>query len=191
MKIKLPSKYIVYVGLLVIGVIFVCLYGFNMPEKTSTILVSLGTGFVASALTAGLIDYINYSDFLNKRKYRRKLELNNLSISILLAARGVIHEYSNKNVDDIIYKLKTTIVNDNNVDVICNSIESMRERIKKEIETIRKCQDFLSLSGYFSDQEITFLCMSINYYDSNITTDRAQIVLNNIIKYLDMFKDTF
>lgn len=82
-------------------------------------------------------------------------------------------------------------ITEDNKDSIIQAVEMEREAIKKEIETIRNLQDYLSLSGFFTDKEIVFLCRSINYYHSKPTKDNIRFVLDNILKYFEMFGDTF
>ena len=41
------------------------------------------------------------------------------------------------------------------------------------------------------DKEIVFLCRSINYYHSKPTKDNIRFVLDNILKYFEMFGDAF
>ena len=82
-------------------------------------------------------------------------------------------------------------IKEDNQDNIIQAVGMECESIKKEIETIRMVQDYLSIYGFFTDKEVVFLCRSINYYQSTPTKENVKFVLDNIINYLKMFADTF
>ena len=183
------KKYI-YISIILVGVILFVIALLLKNAITTSILISIGTGLFSSGLTAGLIDLVNYIDFCKKKKYRRKIELHHLSFCMLIVARFVLGEHENKDINDILDKLSGIEITEDNKENMIQAIETERESIKKEIETIRKVQDYLSLSGFFSDMEIVFLCRSINYYQSVPTKENVRFILDNIMNYLKMFVDT-
>ena len=183
------KKYI-YCSIILIGIILFLIAVLIENPITSSILISAGTGLFSSGLTAGLIDLASYIDFSKKKKYRRKIELHHLSFYMLTAARFVIGEYDNKDIRDILDKISGIEITEDNQKNIIQAIGMERESIKKEIEAIRVVQDYLSLSGFFTDKEIVFLCRSINYYQSVPTKENVRFILDNIINYLKMFVDT-
>ena len=182
-------KYI-YLSIIVMGIILICITLAFQNVIVVNICLSIGTGLFSSALTAGLIDLSSYIRFKKRKSYRRKIELHYLSFHMLSLAQGVLKEYNNKNIKDLIVKLSNFKIDDNNVENVLLSIECHQADILKEIETIRKVQVYLSLSRYFDDSEIVFLCRSINYY-SHIGKDNLNFILDNVSKYLDMFSDTY
>ena len=184
------KKYL-YISLIVIGIILFIVAIILENAPISNILVGTGTGIFSSGLTAGLIDWANYIEFNKKKKYRRAIELHYLSFDMLMIAKSILGEHNNQNVKDIFCKLREVQITENNREIIIQAVEMKREAIKKEINTIRNVQDYLSLSGTFTDKEIVFLCRSINYYDSKLTKDNIRSVLDNILKYFEMFGDTF
>lgn len=183
------KKYI-YCSIILIGAFLFALTVLFENVIITSIFISIGTGLFSSGLTAGLIDLVNYIDFSKKKKYRRRIELHHLSFDMLMAARFIIGEHDNKDISDILDKMSGIQITEDNQDNIIQAVEMERESIKKEIETIREVQDYLSLSGFFTDKEIVFLCRSINYYQSAPTKENIRFVLDNIINYLKMFTDT-
>lgn len=184
------KKYL-YISIIATGIILFIVAIMLENATISNILVGTGTGIFSSGLTAGLIDWANYIEFNKKKKYRRAIELHYLSFHMLMTARLVLGEHDNKNIKDIHSKIIAIKITEDNKDSIIQAVEMEREAIKKEIETIRNVQDYLSLSGFFTDEEIVFLCRSINYYHSKPTKDNIRFVLDNILKYFEMFGDTF
>lgn len=180
-----------YVSIIATGIILFIVAIMLENATISNILVGTGTGVFSSGLTAGLIDWANYIEFNKKKKYRRAVELHYLSFHMLMTARLVLGEHDNKNIKDIHRKIIAIKITEDNKDSIIQAVEMEREAIKKEIETIRNVQDYLSLSGFFTDKEIVFLCRSINYYHSKPTKDNIRFVLDNVLKYFEMFSDTF
>lgn len=185
------KKIIIEVCILLLGVILILFSLTSKSNLTIDLLLSLGTGVTASSLTAGLIDWSNYLEFSKKKKYRRKLELSRLSSSMLLVAQGTLKEWGNKDIYDLVQKLsQLTITKENENDIIL-AIEAPRKYILKEIEAIQQTQGFLSLSQFFTDQEITFLCRSVNFYHSSVSTSNVNFVIENVREYLEMFSDAF
>lgn len=180
-----------YISIIATGIILFIVAFILKNETTSNILVGVGTGMFSSGLTAGLIDLSSYIEFNKKKKYRRAIELHYLSFHMLMTARLVLGEYDNNNIKDIHSKIMAIKITEDNKDSIIQAVEMEREAIKKEIETIGEVQDYLALSGFFTDKEIVFLCRSINYYHSKPTKDNIRFVLDNILKYFEMFGDTF
>lgn len=184
------KKYL-YISIITTGIILFIVAIMLENATISNILVSTGTGIFSSGLTAGLIDLANYIEFNKKKKYRRTIELNYLSYYMLMIAKFILDEHNDQNVKVILCKLRKVQITENNREIIIQAVENKREEIKKEIETIRNVQDYLSLSGFFTDKEIVFLCRSINYYHSKPTKDNIRFVLDNILTYFEMFGDTF
>lgn len=184
------KKYL-YISIIVTGIILFIVAIMLENATISNILVGTGTGIFSSGLTAGLIDLSSYIEFNKKKKYRRAIELHYLSFHMLMTARLVLGEHDDKNIKDIHSKIIAIKITEDNKDSIIQAVEMEREAIKKEIETIGEVQDYLSLSGFFTDKEIVFLCRSINYYHSKPTKDNIRFVLDNILKYFEMFGDTF
>ena len=180
-----------YISIIATGIILLIVAFIFKNATTSNILVGVGTGMFSSGLSAGLIDWANYIEFNKKKKYRRAIELHYLSFYMLMIAKFILGEHNNQNVNDILCKFRKVQITEDNRENIIQAVEMEREAIKKEIETIREVQDYLSLSGFFTDKEIVFLCRSINYYHSKPTKDNIRFVLDNILKYFEMFGDTF
>ena len=184
------KKYL-YISIIAAGIILFIVAIMLENATISNILVGTGTGIFSSGLTAGIIDWANYIEFNKKKKYRRAIELHYLSFYMLMIAKFILGEHNNQNVKDILCKLRKVQITEDNRENIIQAVEMEREAIKKEIETIGEIQDYLSLSGFFTDKEIVFLCRSINYYHSKPTKDNIRFVLDNILKYFEMFGDTF
>ena len=183
------KKMIIYISILVAGVVMGVLAVF-LNDIARTIFLSLGTGLIASALTAGVIDLSNFIDFGKKRSYRRKIELNHLSFEMFLLAQLITGEHTTKDINTLIIKLSEFDIKEDNTDYVLSYIDSKRNGILKELNTIRDIQNYLSLSGYFTDQEIAFLCRSINYYSQTPSKENVKAVIRNIVSYLEMFIDT-
>ena len=145
---------------------------------------------MSSALTAGLIDIFTQIDYRKRRKYRRVIELHYLSYYMLAVARSLTNEHDNKNYSFIIDKLSSYNLTGGERNDHISAVNGFREYIKKELDTISNNHDYLSLSGYFTDKEIVFLCRSINYYNIITTVDNIKYVIDNIVSYLKMFYDT-
>ena len=185
------KKIFIYISIFVIGLVLVITAISLKNDLVQTILLSLGTGMIASALTAGFIDLSNYIDFSKKRKYRRAIELNHLSFDMLSLSKLITGVYATKDVNVLINKLSDCEITEDNVNHVISCIDSQRKEIEQELSTIREVQDYLSLSGFFTDHEIVFLCRSINYYNSKPKKENARHVIDNIISYLKMFIDTY
>lgn len=184
------SKWCVYFLVFVCGIILIVFSQTICKGSLVSVLLSIGAGLVSSGLTAYFVDYANYLDFMRKRRYRRTIELDHLSFSMITVAQSIIGESNNRSIPDIIEKLSKIQVNDDNFEQISLAIQSQRDFIKKELQTVYRIQDYLSLSGFFEEQEITFLCRSINYYGNDLSNDRVQTIINNIVNYLNYFSDT-
>ena len=185
------KRIISYIIFLIFGLSFIILSVFLTNQKINDLIIAIGTGLLTSALMALFIEIINKNDFQKKKKYRRKIELHYLSFSMLMMARGIINEYDNKNINDILQKLEKIKFKEDNYQRISLAIESQQKNISTQLENIRKIQDYLSLSNYFRDKEIVFLCRSINYYDKPLVKDRIKTIIENLITYLKFFRDTF
>lgn len=183
------KKIVIYISILVVGIVLGVVAVF-LNDLARTILLSLGTGFIASSLTAGFIDFSNYIDFIKRRSYRRKTELHHLSFEMFLLAQFITGEHTTKDVNFLILKLSEYDIPEDNMDYVVSYIDSKRNDILKELNTIRDIQNYLSLSGYFTDQEIAFLCRSINYYSQTPSKENVKTVIRNIVSYLEMFIDT-
>ena len=183
------KKIIIYTCIFLAGTAFVIM-AFFLNGIAQTLLLSLGTGLIASSLTAGLIDFSNYIDFAKRRKYIRNVELQYLSFNMLLLARQITGEYESKDINLLTAKLSTIEITEENEAEIIVWINSWRREIERELNTIRENQNYFSLSGCFTEQEISFLCRSINYYDKDASESNVKFVIANIASYLEMFRDT-
>ena len=185
------KKILIYCSIFVAGVSLAVTAILLDNSYTQALLLSLGTGLIASSLTAGLIDLTNYIDFSKKSKYRRSIELNHLSFEMLSLARLITGKHEVKDISILIYLLSNCKITEENEEHIISCINAQRVRIEQELNTIQEIQDYLSLSGFFTDKEITFLCRSINYYNKTTGKDNVKFVIDNIVSYLKMFTDTY
>lgn len=185
-KTKLP----IYISIFIIGIILCITAIIISPSILQTIVVSLGTGFIAGSLTAGLIDFTSYLDFQKKKKYRRTVELHHLTFEMLTIARLITNQHQSKDIKLLSSKLIGFVLNEENKADIIGILNSARKRIEKDLNTMRTIQDYLSLSGFFSDKEVVFLCRSINLYQREVNDANAQYIFENVSEYLRMFKDT-
>ena len=183
------KKVIIYTCIFIAGFAFV-ISAFFLDGIAQMLLLSLGTGLIASSLTAGLIDFSNYIDFAKRRKYIRNVELQHLSFDMLLIARQITGECESKDVKHLTDKLSAIKIREENEADIISWLNSSRGRIERELNTIRDNQNYFSLSGCFTEQEISFLCRSINYYDKDTGESNVKFVIDNIASYLKMFRDT-
>lgn len=181
---------LISIGILLFGGVVVFVAFFIKDTALQNTLLSLGAGLVSSALTAGLIAIFNHIDYCKRRNYRRRIELHYLSYYMLAIARCITNAHNNKNYAFIIDKLSACNLTDEEQNNCISTVNGFREHIEKELETISNNHDYLSLSGYFTDKEIVFLCRSINYYNKTITIDNLKYVIDNIVAYLKMFNDT-
>lgn len=186
----MKHRLLIYTSIGIVGVVGIVL---SITEWFSTelkqLLLSIGTGLFTAALTGFAVDFINYSDFNKKRNYRRKIELHYLSFDMLMTARAILNNWDIKEPSKIIKQLRFVKITNDNIDEIVNSAKIMQKSIIGELENIRKAHDYLSLSQFFTDQEVVFLCRSINHYQ-HISKDNVKYVIDNMIKYIEMFKDT-
>jgi len=181
------KKLLIYCAIFLTGLIIMFLASFLFKGVCQTITVSLSTGLIASALTAGAIDISHYIDFRKKRKYRRNVELRYLSREMITLARLITEEHKSNNIKLIIVGLEKVKQKKENKKEIISLLNLKRLAIEKELNNIRTIQDYLSLSGFFSDEEVVFLCRSINYYAQVVGESNETIVIDNIIDYLTMF----
>lgn len=103
-------------------------------------------------------------------------------------ARSILNNWDIKNPSEIRNKLLSVKISNDNIDEIVRSANIRQKSIIGEFENIRKAQDYLSLSQFFTDQEVVFLCRSINLY-RHISKGNIKYVIDNMIEYFDMFKD--
>ena len=183
------KKLKIYICFFLVGIAFV-IAAFFLKGIAQTLFLSLGTGLIASSLTAGLIDFSNYIDFAKRRKYIRNIELHHLSLDMLLLARQITGEYESKDIDLLKERLSTMEITEENETDIMSWLNSKRSDIELELNTVRENQNYFSLSGCFTEQEISFLCRSINYYDKDTSESNVKFVIANIASYLEMFRDT-
>lgn len=183
------KKVIIYTCIFLAGTAFIIAAVF-LKGIAQTLFLSLGTGLIASSLTAGFIDFSNYIDFAKRRKYIRNVELHHLSFDMLLLARQITGEYESKDIVLLTEKLSTMGITEENETDIISWLNSQRREIERELNTIRENQNYFSLSGFFTEQEISFLCRSINYYDKDTNESNVKFVIANIASYLEMFRDT-
>ena len=184
------KRLVIYCSILAIGIILVILAVFIDHNVIHAVFLSLGTGLLSSALTAGIIEMSNYFSFSKKKKYIRNIELQHLSFDMLSLARLITREYNSKDIILLTHELASiSITAENEIDII-SLLNSQRAEIEREINTIRENQNYLSLSECFTEQEISFLCRSINYYDKQTSKENAKYVIDNITNYLTLFKDT-
>ncbi len=183
------KKVIIYTCIFLAGTAFV-ITAFFLNGIAQTLLLSLGTGLIASSLTAGLIDFSNYIDFAKRRKYIRNVELQHLSFNMLLLARQITGEYESKDIIFLTDKLSAIKIRKEIEADVISWLNSNRGEIERELNTIRENQNYFSLSGCFTEQEISFLCRSINYYDKDASESNVKFVIANIALYLEMFRDT-
>ena len=184
------KRIIIYITLLLIGIVLFVVAIFCSNNLLLNILLSIGSGLMASSLTAGLIDFSTYIDFKKKRKYIRNIELHHLSLDILLLARQITGEYELKDIDLLKERLSTMEITEENETDIMSWLNSKRSDIELELNTVRENQNYFSLSGCFTEQEISFLCRSINYYDKDTSESNVKFVIANVASYLEMFRDT-
>ena len=72
----------------------------------------------------------------------------------------------------------------------CNSqTKNTQYEINFLVENDLYAKTTVSLSQFFTDQEVVFLCRSIDLY-RHISKDNIKYVIDNMIEYIDMFKDT-
>ena len=180
----------IYCFIFAIGIVLVLVAVFFDYNVMYTLFLSLGTGLISSALTAGIIELFNYFSFSKKKKYIRNIELHHLSFDMLSIARFITRENDSKDIKFLTCKLASISITEENENDIISMLNSQRTGIEREINTIREIQNYLSLSECFTEQEITFLCRSINYYNNSISKENAKYVIDNIVNYLKMFKDT-
>ena len=183
-------RLLIYIPICVVGIVGIILSTVGcFSVELKELPLSIGTGLFTAALTGFAVDFINYSDFNKRRNYRRKIELHYLSFDILITARSILNSWDIKNPSEIRNKLLLVKISDDNIDEIVRSANIRQKSIIGEFENIRKVQDYLSLSQFFTDQEVVFLCRSINLY-RHISKDNIKYVIDNMIEYIDMFKDT-
>ena len=173
-----------------ISIVLVLLSVFIDHNITHTVFLSLGTGLISSALTAGIIEVSNYLSFSKKKKYIRNIELQHLSFDMLSLARLITREYDSTDISLLTRELASISITDENEIDIISLLNSQRPAIEREINIIRDNQNYLSLSECFTGQEISFLCRSINYYDKLTSKENAKYVIDNITNFLTLFKDT-
>lgn len=183
------KKLKIYICIFIGGTAFI-ISAIFLDGIAQTLLLSLGTGLIASSLTAGFIDYSNYIDFAKKRKYIRNVELQHLSFDMLLLARQITGKQESKDINLLTEKLSTIEITEENEAEIIVWINSWRREIERELNTIRDNQNYFSLSGCFTEEEISFLCRSINFYDKDTSESNVKFVIDNIASYLEMFRDT-
>ena len=184
------KRIVIYCSIFAIGIVLILLAVFIDNSVIQTVFLSLGTGLLSSALTAGTIEISNYFSFSKKKKYIRNIELQHLSFDMLSLARLITREYDSKDITLLTRELASiSITEENEIDVI-SLLNSQRLAIEREIKIIRENQNYLSLSECFTEQEISFLCRSINYYDKLTSKENAKYVIDNITNYLTLFKDT-
>lgn len=185
------KKTLIYISIFVAGAALAVTAILLKKSFAQTFLLSLGTGLIASSLTAGFIDLSNYIDFSKKRKYRRSIELCHLSFEMLSLARLITGKHESKDINVLINLLSDYEITEVKEDYVISCINSQRTRIEQELNAIREVQDYLSLSGFFTDKEIAFLCRSINFYNKTTGKENIKFVIDNIVSYLEMFIDTY
>ncbi len=183
------KELIVYGFILSIGILALVLVSTLLKGVVHTILLSLSTGLIASSLTAGLIEISQYIDFKKKWKYRRSVELRHLSREVFSLAQMIAGDYTAKNLEVLSNKLSIAIPQEKE-DYIISCIDTQRGSIARELNAIRENQNYLLLSGFFTNQEVSFLCRSINHYNKTTTKENYKYVIQNIIDYIEMFADT-
>lgn len=183
----MKHRLLIYIPICIAGIILSAIG--CVSSEIKELLLSIGTGLFTAALTGFAVDFINYLGFNKRRNYRRKIELHYLSFDMLITARSILNNWDIKNPSEIKNQLLLVKISDDNIDEIVRRVNIRQKDIISEFENIKKIQDYLSLSQFFTDQEVVFLCRSINHYQS-ISRDNVKYVIKNIIEYIDMFKDT-